>query len=70
MIGLIQIVVWIVFGAVTLLSFAYFMRMCELTEKSEDKDFPKKIIAVIELMLLGLLTCGVYTFGKWLDGWF
>lgn len=69
-IGLIEVVAWLVFGAVALLSFAYFMHMCECTEKSENKGFSKKVVVVIELVLLGLITCGVYTFGKWLDGWF
>lgn len=44
-----QLIVWLVFGAVALISFAYFMRMCELTEKGENKDFPRKLVATIEL---------------------
>lgn len=62
-----QLIVWLAFGVVALISFAYFMRMCELTEKGENKDFPRKLVATIELTILILLCCGVYTLGKWLD---
>ena len=65
-----QLIVWLVFGAVALISFAYFMRMCELTEKGENKDLPRKLVATIELAILILLCCGVYTLGKWLDAAF
>lgn len=65
-----QLIVWLAFGAVALISFAYFMRMCELTEKGENKDFPRKLVATIELAILILLCCGVYTLGKWLDAVF
>ena len=64
---IVQLIVWLAFGVVTLISFAYFMRMCELTEKGENKDLPKKLVAAIELVILILLCCGVYTLGKWLD---
>ena len=65
-----QLIVWLVFDAVSIISLAYFMRMCGLTEKGENKDLPKKLVAVIELVILILLCCGVYTLGKWLDGVF
>ena len=62
-----QVIVWLAFGVVSLISFAYFMRMCELTENGENKDFSRKLVATIELAILILLCCGVYHFGKWLQ---
>lgn len=64
---IVQIIMWLAFGAVLLVSIAYLFN---LFEKAEEHEEPSLNYAELLLQLL-IVVCylhSMYTFGKWLQG--
>lgn len=69
MMGLIQVVVWLSFGAFGLLVMAYTAKLLERTSDEEETHLPKWLVYLLQLCVLVCTLIGITTIGKWIGGW-
>lgn len=64
---IVQIIMWLAFGAVSLVCIAYLFNVFEKVEEHK-KPYMKYAEWFLQLLIVVCYLYSVYTFGKWLQG--